>query len=178
VRKWRDVVIYRLVAERSRTAALQITAEPSESVVGTRLKVNLGGAMAVRFAFDDRYRVLIAQFSGLHVPEDIAEIHRVTLEFVAWKGPVHCLLDYTSVEAVAVPRSLVVHRACQPQIAPGCERVFVVPTPELYELARIYASVQHDFGNKELHVVHSLEDAYKLLRLEQPNFRPIAQRSS
>ena len=57
-------------------------------------------------AFEDRYRVLLVRFSGIHVPEDISELEWAATEIVAWDGPMHgLLLDYTSVEAVAVLRA-------------------------------------------------------------------------
>jgi hypothetical protein len=84
------------------------------------------------------------------------------------------LLDYSSVEAVAVPRSFIAQRARLPLMSLDYERVMVVPTPELHELARAYADQQGDFGIKKPHVVRSTLDAYKLLQIEQPNFRPVS----
>jgi hypothetical protein len=125
--------------------------------------------------FEDTYRVLLVRFSGVHVPEEIDELDRVALEFVTWRGPMlGLLLDYSSVEAVAVSQSLIARRACLPLISREYERVMVVPTPELYELARAYADQQRGFGIKGPHVVGSMLDAYNLLQIEQPNFRPIS----
>jgi hypothetical protein len=125
--------------------------------------------------FEDTCRVLLVRFSGIHVPVDIAELDRVALEFVAWGGPMRgLLLDYSSVEAVAVPQSLIARRARLPLISLEYERVMVVPTPELHELARAYADQQRGFGIKGPHVVGSMLEAYKLLQIEQANFRPIS----
>jgi hypothetical protein len=125
-------------------------------------------------AFEDRYRVLLVRFSGIHVPEDISELEWAATEIVAWDGPMHgLLLDYTSVEAVAVPHSFIAYRARLPQISSGYERVMVAPNPELYELAHAYARLQRDFGNPEPRVVLSLWDAYQLLGLDKPDFQDI-----
>jgi hypothetical protein len=124
--------------------------------------------------FEDAYRVLLVRFSGLHVPEEIAELDRAALEIVAWRGPLRgMLLDYTSVTAVAVSQSFIAQRARLPLISTEYERVFVAPSPELYVLAQAYARQQRDFGIKAPHVVISMPEAYKLLQLERPNFRPI-----
>lgn len=123
---------------------------------------------------EDRCRILLARFSGIHVPEDISGLERAITEIVAWDGPVHSvLLDYTLVEAVAVPETFIAQRARLPQISPEYERVMVAPTPELYKLARTYATLQSEFGIKEPFVTASLHEAYELLHLEHPNFRSI-----
>jgi hypothetical protein len=125
-------------------------------------------------AFEDRYRVLLVRFSGIHVPEDISKLDPAVTEIVAWDGPMHgLLLDYTSVEAVAVPHSFIAYRARLPQISSGYERVMVAPNPELYDLAHAYAWQQRDFGNLEPRVVLSLWDAYQLLGLDKPDFQDI-----
>jgi hypothetical protein len=58
-----------------------------------------------RLAFEDRYRVFLARFTGIYVSEDVTDLQRVLTSFVAEHGPVHGLFDYTEVEAVAVPQS-------------------------------------------------------------------------
>jgi hypothetical protein len=125
--------------------------------------------------FEDAHRVLLVHFSGIHVPEEIAEFDRVALETVAWANPLRgMLLDYTSVTAVAMPPGFIAKRARLPLISTEYERVFVVPSPELYELAQAYGRQQRDFGIKAPHVVMSMPEAYGLLQLERPNFRPIS----
>ncbi len=124
--------------------------------------------------FEDRSRILLARFSGIHVPEDISGLDRTIAETIAWEGPIRgVLLDYTLVEAVAVPQTFIAQRARLPLISTEYERVMVAPTPELYELARTYATLQAEFGIKEPFVTPSLQEAYELLHLEQPNFRSI-----
>jgi hypothetical protein len=60
-----------------------------------------------------------------------------------------------------------------PQILLGQERVIVAPQQDIYELARAYAAQQRDFGNIEGQVVRVLVDAYRMLDLEQADFRPV-----
>jgi len=127
-----------------------------------------------RLAFEDKYRVFLARFAGIYVSEDVTDLYRVLTSFVAEHGPVHGLFDYTEVEAVAVPQSLIAHHASIPPISPGYERVFVTPLRELYELARAYAVQQRELGNKEPRIVTSMWDAYRLLGLDRPNFRQIS----
>ena len=49
-----------------------------------------------RLAFEDRYRVFLARFTGIYVSEDVTDLYRVLTSFVAEHGPVHGLLDRKS----------------------------------------------------------------------------------
>jgi hypothetical protein len=129
----------------------------------------------VTLAFEHAFKVLLARFSGIHVPEDIADLEQAIMEIVGWGEHLHgVLLDYTAVEAVAMPQSFIAYRASLPLMSTGYERVMVVPNQELYGLARAYATQQREYGYKAPHVVASTGDAYELLRLQQPNFQPIS----
>ena len=64
-------------------------------------------------------------------------------------------------------------RARLPQILLGQERVIVAPQQEIYELACAYAAQQRDFGNVVGQIVRALDDAYRMLDLEQADFRPV-----
>ena len=124
--------------------------------------------------FEDTQRILLVCFSGVLMPEDIVKIDQVVVDAIAWGGPLHGLLfDFSSVQAVGVPQTFIALRASLPPISPDCERVFVVPTSELWELAQAYAALQRAYGTKAPHVVHSMSEAYEVLQLERPNFRPL-----
>lgn len=123
--------------------------------------------------FEDTYRILLVCFSGILVPEDISKIDEVVPAVVAWDGPLHgLLLDFTSVEAVGLPQTFIKLRARLPPVSPACERVFVVPPGELWELAQAYAALQREYGTKAPHIVRSMSDAHKVLHLDRPIFRP------
>jgi hypothetical protein len=93
--------------------------------------------------------------------------------FVSHHGFVRAIFDFSSVQANAVPQSFLVWRARLPQILLGQERVIVAPQQEIYELACAYAVQQRDFGNVVGQIVRALDDAYRLLDLEQADFRPV-----
>ena len=124
-------------------------------------------------AFEHTHRVLLVRYVGIFTPEDIVQLDRSVIEFVARQGPVRGLLDFSNVEAFAVSHTLLVERGRLVAIMPSQERVIVAPNAEIYELARSYASQQRDFGNLEPRVVLSLCDAYRLLGLDKPDFQAI-----
>ena len=125
-----------------------------------------------RLLFDSNHRVLLAQFAGVLSSEDIEGLHNALAAFVAHHGFARGILDFSSIEANAVPQSFFVWRALAPDPA-GQERIIVAPQQEIHELACAYAAQQRDFGNVEPQVVRTLNDAYLALDLKQPDFRPV-----
>ena len=126
-----------------------------------------------KLSFDTNHRVLLAQFEGVLSSEDIKSLDKVLAAFVSRHGFTPGIVDFSSIEANAVPQSFLAWRARLPQILLGQERIIVAPQQEIYELARIYASLQRDFGNLEGRIARALGDAYRLLDIEQSNFRPV-----
>jgi hypothetical protein len=126
-----------------------------------------------KLEFEYHHRVLLARFFGILTPEDVLQFDEAARLIVAREGPLRGILDYSDIEIVAVPKTLLVQRARLPQISPGQERVLVAAKPETYEMARAYAAQQRDFGNVEPRVVPTLPDAYRLLGLDKPDFQAI-----
>jgi hypothetical protein len=124
-------------------------------------------------SFDSNHRVLLAQFAGVLSSEDIEGLHNALVAFVAQHGFARGILDFSSVQANALPRSFLVRRARLPQILLRQERIIVAPQQELHELACAYAAQQRDFGNIGGQVVRALDDAYRMLDLKQSDFRPL-----
>ena len=105
--------------------------------------------------------------------EDINGLDKAFAAFVSRHGFAPGIVDFSSIEANAVPQSFFVWRARLPQILLGQERIIVAPQQEIYGLACAYAAQQRDFGNVEPQVVRTLDDAYLALDLKQPDFRPV-----
>jgi hypothetical protein len=124
-------------------------------------------------SFDSNHRVLLPQFAGVLSTEDIEGFDKALAAFVSRHGFARGIFDFSSVQANAVPRSFLVWRARLPQILLGQERVIVAPQQEIYELARVYAAQQRDFGNIQGQIVRTLADAYLALDLRQADFRPV-----
>jgi hypothetical protein len=124
-------------------------------------------------SFDSNHGVLLAQFEGVLSSEDIKGLDTALAAFVARHGLARGILDFSSVQANALPRSFLVWRARLPLILLDQERVIVAPQQELHELACAYVAQQRDFGNLEGQIVRTLDDAYLALDLKQPDFRPV-----
>jgi hypothetical protein len=126
-----------------------------------------------KLSFDTNHRVLLMQFEGVLASEDFEGLDDALLAFVSRHGLARGILDFRSIQANAVPQSFLAWRARLPQILLGQERIIVAPQQDIYELACAYAAQQRDFGNLEGRIVRALGDAYRLLDIEQSNFRPV-----
>jgi hypothetical protein len=125
-------------------------------------------------SFDSSHGVLLAQFTGVLSSEDINGLDEALAAFASRHGLAPGIVDFSSIEANAVPQSFFAWRARLPQILLGQERILVAPQQEIYELVCAYTAQQRDFGNVEPQVVRALADAYRILDLDQVDFRPVA----
>ena len=124
-------------------------------------------------SFDGRQRILLVRFSGVFSSEDLASLDAAALPFVAREIPAGAILDFSAVDAVAVPPSVLSRRGQWPQLVPGQKRVIVAKQPKAFYRAREYARQQREAGSAEPLVVHTLEEAYQLFDLREPNFEPV-----
>jgi hypothetical protein len=148
------------------------------------LRARLGPSTGVLYArrvraamfslsFDSTHRVLLAQFAGVLSSEDINGLDKALAAFVSRHGFTPGIVDFSAIEANAVPQSFFKWRARLPQILLGQERIIVAPQQEIHELACAYAAQQRDSGNVEPQVVRALSEAYRILDLDQADFRPV-----
>jgi hypothetical protein len=125
-------------------------------------------------AFDRKNRVLRITVSGIFASDEMEELDRVVIGFIARHGQMRGIYDYTDVEAIAVPQTRLVQRAQQPAIMRD-QRVIVASRVLGGEGARAYGRYQREAGEKEAAVVDTLEAAYRLLELDNPRFEPVEQ---
>ena len=125
-------------------------------------------------AFDRKNRVLRITVSGIFASDEMEELDRVVIGFIARHGQMRGIYDYTDVEAIAVPQTRLVQRAQQPAIMRD-QRVIVASRVLGGEGARAYGRYQREAGEKEAAVVDTLEAAYGLLGLDNPRFEPVDQ---
>jgi len=122
-------------------------------------------------AFDRQNRVLLFTVSGVFASEDLEELDRIGIEFLARRGKLRCIVDFTDVEAFAVPESRLAQRAQQPPIIP--ELVMVASRLSGGEGGRVFKRYQREAGQKEAALAATLEEAYALLGLRNPRFEPV-----
>jgi len=123
--------------------------------------------------YERQHKVVLTRITGVLSSEDIAEHDRALLHFLAGKQGVRGLYDFTAIEALAIPISKINQRGQTPAIIEG-ERVLVAPigTPG-FDFAKRISEQMRGAGLRDAAVVGTLEDAYRLLTLDHPEFERI-----
>lgn len=131
--------------------------------------------MAFRFEFDSANKILMVRFEGRVTDEMVEEYYRMaapriisTLEF---RGSI---TDFTDVMSLELSPQLVRALAWSNPVdmETSRPRVIVAPTANAYGLARMFALHGED-TRPNLHVVRSLAQAYAVLGVLKPEFKPI-----
>jgi hypothetical protein len=124
-------------------------------------------------AFDGKHKVLKSTIVGILSSDLLREWDQAVVSFTSRQGPNHGLIDFSRVEAIAVPLSRLVSRGRQPQISPGWERIIVAPRRDLVEWSSIFSEYQSSAGHRPPIVVASMEEAHRFLGLTDPEFEPV-----
>lgn len=124
-------------------------------------------------AFDSKHKVLQSTIIGVLSSDLLREWDQAVVSFTSSQGPNHGLIDFSRVEAIAVPLSRLASRGRQPQISPGWERVIVAPRRDLVEWCSTFSEYQSAAGSRPPIVVASMEEAHRVLGLTDPVFEPV-----
>jgi hypothetical protein len=108
-------------------------------------------------------RLLEAAFCGTFDGADLRNFDAAAETAIATEGPMHMLLDFTGVEAVALPDRLIADHARKPAICPGYRLVCVAPNAELYGLLQVFAAHQALSGSEPPVIVRCKSAAYSHL---------------
>jgi hypothetical protein len=124
--------------------------------------------------FDAANRILRARFEGHVTDEDLRDMYRFCQENVARFDPVSGITDFSGVKVVAFSAQTVRDLARTRPVMPDPSRLvlLVAPTPDLYGMARMF-ELQGGETRPNLHVVHTAEEAYRILNVQEPQFTPI-----
>jgi len=124
-------------------------------------------------AFDGKHKVLKSTIVGVLSSDLLREWDQAVVGLTSRQGPNHGLIDFSQVEAIAVPLSRLASCGWQPQISPGWERVIIAPRTDLVEWARAFSEYQSAAGNRPPIVVASMDEAHRVLGLIDPVFEPV-----
>jgi hypothetical protein len=123
--------------------------------------------------FDPRHDVLMTRLFGTYVESDITLRDKAVARFVARHGKPRGIMDFSGIEAVDVSVDMVVRRSAGPALLEGRTRVIVAPREPLWALNRIFAAHRFYRSGSEPILVRSLDEAYRVLAIDEPAFSPI-----
>jgi hypothetical protein len=121
-------------------------------------------------SFERTRRVLKVTLIGVLSSEDLVAAESAIVSFTSREGPSRRLVDFTRVEAIALPATKLIRRGSQSPTSPGWDRVFVASRPDLLALVRDFSQQQSLSGIQPPHVVTSMDEAFEALELVDPRF--------
>jgi hypothetical protein len=124
--------------------------------------------------FDRRDKVLLTRLSGTFGQADITGLYASVQRMVDREGTaLRSIQDFGGVDAVDVDLGRIAQHGWRRQILPGRQRVLVVPQAEYQHIARMFVAYQKFAEFDEPQIVRSIDEAYALLDLKDPQFEPI-----
>lgn len=120
--------------------------------------------------FDSKNNILRGTLEG-HVTDAILlEAYAMAADYVASHGPCRAIANFSAVTKFGVS-SVTVRELTRsaPVIPAGYMRVAVAPLDSMYGMLRMF-QILTELTRPYLHVVRTLDEAYRLLRVESPEF--------
>lgn len=129
--------------------------------------------MALLVEFDEKNIILRGTLDGRMTGAILLDFYARTAKYMASRPPCHGILDFTAVTEFEVSSDAIRQVAASPPaFPPGYKRVLVIPKDFIYGLARMF-QILTEKTRPELHVVRTMDDAYRVLQVESPEFHPV-----
>lgn len=129
--------------------------------------------------YERRYNVIMTKVTGVLSSEDLDAHDLAVLLFLAGlfagERPVRALYDFSAVEALAVPISRINQRGQLPAIIEGQRVVVAPPGAAGAEWVTRLGEQRRSAGLRLATIVETLEEAYRVLGLDNPQFDPVDQ---
>lgn len=123
--------------------------------------------------FDSKNNILRGTLEGPLTGAIFLDFYAKATEYMKSHPPCRAILDLSKVTDFEVSSEAIRQvAASQPVVRHGYMRVLVIPQIFIYGLARMF-QILTEKTRPELQVVRTLEEAYRLLGVEFPEFYPI-----
>ncbi len=124
--------------------------------------------------FDAKNNVLRCTLEGRMTGVILLDIYARAVKYMESHPPCRGILDFSGVTDFEVSSNAIRQLAAAPPALPaGYMRVLVIPQIFIYGLARMF-QILGEKTRPELQVVCTLDEAYRLLGVEFPEFRPVS----
>jgi len=135
-----------------------------------------GRVVNVIVDFDAVNNILRATIEGRITGEILLNFHDAATKYLAAHPPCRFILDLSPVTDFAVSSDAIRRLAAAPPPlrSTGDVWILVIQKDVIYGLARMFQILTETKGNYcELHVVRTMDEAYRLLQVKCPAFRPV-----
>ena len=125
--------------------------------------------------FDAKNSLLRVSVEGRVTDAILWDAYTTVANYMETHGPCRGLVDVSAVTKFDVSSSAIRELTRRPPAIPkGYMRVFVAPLDSMYGMVRMF-QILTELTRPELHVVRSVDEAYRLLRVESPEFSPVPE---
>ncbi len=123
--------------------------------------------------FDSKNNILRGTLEGQMTGAIFLDFYARATVYMESHPPCRAILDFSKVTDFEVSSEAIRQVAASQPVAPhGYMRVLVIPQIFIYGLARMF-QILTEKTRPELQVVRTLDEAYRLLGVESPEFYPI-----
>jgi len=126
--------------------------------------------------FDAANNILRAMIEGKITGDILLNFHATATKYLAAHQPCRIILDLSPVTEFAVSSDAIRRLASAPPplSSPGGVWILVIQKDVIYGLACMFQILTETNGNYcELQVVRTMDEAYRLLEVKSPAFRPV-----
>lgn len=134
-----------------------------------------GPLVRYEFDFDPANKIARCRVSGAVDDDDFRDFYADAGKFVDMTNPGSGLVDFSGVTSFEVSANTIRDVAGQPPALPGPNgpRVIVAPVPIIFGMMRMFEMVGEQ-TRPGFHVVHTEREAFAILGVLEPQFRPFA----
>ena len=127
--------------------------------------------MPYRIVYDPTNRIILARFEGRVTDDELKEVYGLGQAQAARIDPHAGITDFSDVTTVAFSPETIHELAASTPILrdPSRPVVFVAPTPDAFMMAWMF-ELRGAETRPNLHVVRTLEEAYEVLDVREPQF--------
>jgi hypothetical protein len=130
--------------------------------------------VAIVVDFEASNNIIRGTIEGRMTGEILLDLYAAAAKYMASHPPCRGILDFSGVAEFEVSSEAIRQvAAASPAFPPGYMLVLVTPKDFIYGLARMF-QILSEKTRPELQVVRTMDEAYRLLRGESPEFRPVS----
>jgi hypothetical protein len=132
--------------------------------------------MALHFGFAPTHRILAGRFTGLVTDEELTNFYRMATLMVEALDPLAGITDFSGVETLEVTPETIRTLASFPPIMPqrNRPRIVVASTDSTFEMAQNF-KLEGGATRPNLHVVRTIQEAWAIIGVHEPEFKPIPE---
>jgi hypothetical protein len=125
--------------------------------------------------FDTKNNLLRVTLEGRLTDAILLDAYATVARYVISHGPCRGLVDISGVTKFDVSSNAIRELTRRsPAIPKGYMRVMVAPLDSMFGMVRMF-QILTELTRPDFHVVRAIDEAYRLLRVESPEFTPVSE---